>query len=95
MAEARYDAQYQLYALAVDRWLSGLVPGYACETHFGGIYYLYLRGIRPEAPGEGIFALKPRPEQIRGEYPAALASLLSSAGLAGRIDASALFPEAS
>jgi exodeoxyribonuclease V beta subunit len=93
MAEARYDAQYKLYALAVDRWLSGLIPGYACATHFGGIYYLYLRGIRPEAPGEGIFSLRPGPGETRSEYPAALASLLSAAG-AGRIDASDLFPEA-
>jgi ATP-dependent exoDNAse (exonuclease V) beta subunit len=94
MAESRYDAQYRLYALALDRWLSGLVPGYACDLHFGGVYYLYLRGIRPEAPEEGIFSLRPDAAALRGEYPRSLSALLSEAGLRGRIDAAAIFPEA-
>jgi len=93
MAEARYDVQYKLYALAVDRWLSGLVPGYASETHFGGVFYLYLRGMRPDAPGEGIFSLRPAGTDTRAEYAQALAGLLSEIGRGGRIDAAALFPE--
>lgn len=94
MAESQYDVQYKLYTLAVDRWLSGLVPGYSSDAHFGGIFYLYLRGIHPETPGEGVFGLRPGAAEIRAGYPRALASLLSETGLAGRIDAAALFPEA-
>jgi exodeoxyribonuclease V beta subunit len=95
MAEARYDVQYKLYALAIDRWLAGLVPGYDFETHFGGVQYLYLRGLRPDAdpagPPPGVFAIRPGASEVRGEYAAALAGLLSAAG--GRVDAAALFPE--
>lgn len=93
MSEARYDVQYKLYALAVDRWLSGLVPGYAFETHFGGVFYLYLRGMGPEAPGQGVFGLRPAATETRVEYPRVLAGLLSEIGRGGRIDAAALFPE--
>ena len=46
MRESRYDVQYMLYSLALDKWLRGLIPDYRYETHFGGVYYLYLRGMR-------------------------------------------------
>ncbi|MDY7574465.1 PD-(D/E)XK nuclease family protein [Actimicrobium sp. CCI2.3] len=48
MAEHGYHLQYLLYTLALHRYLGQRVPGYAYDTHFGGVLYLFLRGIRPD-----------------------------------------------
>ena len=45
MAEHRYDLQYQLYSLALHRLLALRLPGYDFEQHFGGVFYLFLRGM--------------------------------------------------
>lgn len=49
----RYVLQYLLYAVAVHRYLRCRLPEYRYESHFGGVYYLFLRGM--EAPGGGMF----------------------------------------
>jgi len=41
-----YDLQYLLYTLALHRYLGRRLPGYHYELHFGGVYYLFLRGMR-------------------------------------------------
>ncbi len=48
MVEHSYHLQYLLYALAVDRYLRQRVPGYGHATHFGGVLYLFVRGVRPD-----------------------------------------------
>ena len=45
--EHRYDLQYLIYTLALHRLLIQRVPDYDYERHFGGAYYLFLRGMRP------------------------------------------------
>ncbi len=50
----RYYFQYQLYTVALDRYLRLRLPGYRYEQHFGGVYYLFLRGIDPARPQFGI-----------------------------------------
>lgn len=89
MRESRYDVQYMLYSLALDKWLRSLIPDYRYEDHFGGIYYLYLRGMRALPPptvsmgaSMGIFALKPAAAQMEGEYPAHLAGMMGLPGAA-------------
>ena len=37
-----------LYSIALHRFLQNRLPDYNYETHFGGVYYLYLRGMRIE-----------------------------------------------
>ena len=51
--ESRYDLQYMLYSMALDRWLRSVQPGYDFDRHFGGLYYIYLRGMRADAPIDG------------------------------------------
>jgi exodeoxyribonuclease V beta subunit len=48
MAEHSYHLQYLLYSVAVDRYLRHRVPGYRHDSHFGGVLYLFVRGVRPE-----------------------------------------------
>ncbi|MGI9278058.1 MAG: exodeoxyribonuclease V subunit beta [Endozoicomonas sp.] len=60
MIEHRYDLQYQLYSLALHRLLSSRLPNYDFEQHFGGTYYLFLRGIRKDEPHRpGIYHCRP------------------------------------
>ncbi len=40
-----YDLQYYIYTDALSRYLSWRVPNYDYEKHFGGVFYIYLRGI--------------------------------------------------
>jgi exodeoxyribonuclease V beta subunit len=60
MEEHLYTFQYLTYAIAVHRMLQQRIPDYDYDRHFGGVRYLFLRGIRP-ATGlqSGIFADKP------------------------------------
>ena len=68
MAEAmrshRYDLQYQLYSLALHRYLRHRIADYDYERHFGCVIYLFLRGVDGEAGQQGIFATRPDPALI-------------------------------
>ncbi|MBJ2109671.1 MULTISPECIES: exodeoxyribonuclease V subunit beta [Proteus] len=59
MMDHRYDLQYQLYTLALHRFLQQRIPDYDYQNHFGGIYYLFLRGIDKAHPGNGVYAYLP------------------------------------
>jgi exodeoxyribonuclease V beta subunit len=58
--ERRYDLQYLLYTLALHRYLRQRVNRYDYARHFGGVYYLFLRGMRPESGTTcGIYFVRP------------------------------------
>ncbi len=60
MGAGGYHLQYLLYTLAVQRFLRSRLPDYDYERHFGGVYYLFLRGMSPQyRPGWGIYATRP------------------------------------
>jgi exodeoxyribonuclease V beta subunit len=60
MAEHHYYLQYHLYTVALHRYLSWRLPGYDYQRHFGGVYYLFLRGMHPDAGWErGVFRDRP------------------------------------
>jgi exodeoxyribonuclease V beta subunit len=60
MRDHHYFLQYHLYVLALHRHLALRVPDYDYERHFGGVYYLYVRGMSPDhAPGTGVFFDRP------------------------------------
>jgi len=44
MLEGLYHLQYLVYTVALDRYLALRVPGYDYEVHFGGVFYVFLRG---------------------------------------------------
>lgn len=65
MLEHRYDLQYLIYSLALHRFLKQRIADYSYDDHFGGIFYLFLRGIHPaHEPGTGIFTARPVQELI-------------------------------
>ncbi|MCK9283807.1 MAG: exodeoxyribonuclease V subunit beta [Rhodocyclaceae bacterium] len=59
MAEADYDLQALLYAVALHRLLTARRTDYAPQRHLGGAYYLFLRGIDPARPGSGVHFWQP------------------------------------
>ncbi|MBT1073095.1 exodeoxyribonuclease V subunit beta [Pelotalea chapellei] len=48
MGRKLYTLQYQLYTVALTRYLALRVPGFDYASHFGGVIYLFLRGMNPE-----------------------------------------------
>ncbi len=54
-----YDLQINIYISAVLRWLEQLIPDYNYNKHFGGIYYLYLRGMDSTNHRNGIYFFRP------------------------------------
>ena len=45
MLSSGYVLQYHLYCVALHRHLRRTLRGYDYEEHFGGIFYLFLRGV--------------------------------------------------
>jgi len=55
MAHSHYYLQYLIYSVALHRYLQGRLTDYCYETHFGGVYYLFIRGMSQENIGSGVF----------------------------------------
>ncbi len=65
MDEEFYILQYHLYVLAVHRYLRMRLPGYDYDTHFGGVFYIFLRGVYPsKGKDTGIYRDRPAKETI-------------------------------
>ena len=58
MAESNYHLQYLIYTVAVKKYLQLRVPGFDYATHFGGVIYLFVRGIRKDNH-PGVFTYRP------------------------------------
>ncbi len=60
MQKAFYVLQYHLYVLATHLHLKMKLPGYVYEKDFGGVFYIFLRGIDAvRGPEYGIFEDRP------------------------------------
>ena len=56
-----YDLQYLIYSVALHRYLKINKSDYDFSKDFGGVYYLYLRGMKD---GHGVYQAKPSFEII-------------------------------
>ncbi|MEW6378206.1 MAG: exodeoxyribonuclease V subunit beta [bacterium] len=67
MKREYYILQYHLYALALHKYLARRMPDYDYQTHFGGVFYLFLRGMSPaHGPRFGIYQDRPSEALING-----------------------------
>ena len=64
ITERGYDLQYHIYAVALDKYLRARLVDYDYEKHFGGVRYIFLRGLAPEKPELGIFYDRPSAGKI-------------------------------
>lgn len=61
-----YDLQYLIYSLALHRYLQQKLPNYNADEHFGGIYYLFLRGMSNDEgqKGAGVYYRKINSDEL-------------------------------
>ena len=65
MQEGLYTLQYHIYTLALHQYLRQRLPAYRYERHFGGVAYVFLRGVDcRRGPEFGVFADTPHPELV-------------------------------
>lgn len=58
MQENHYFLQALIYSIAIDKHLTLTLPNYHYQSHFGGVYYLFIRGMIPNQD-TGIYYFKP------------------------------------
>jgi exodeoxyribonuclease V beta subunit len=67
MEREHYLLQYHLYIVALHNYLALRLPGYRYDDHFGGVYYLFLRGIGKDPHSRnGVFFDRPEMIKIAG-----------------------------
>lgn len=59
MLNSGYILQYHLYALALHRYLGLRLDDYDYDRHFGGVIYVYLRGVNKQNNETGLFWDRP------------------------------------
>jgi exodeoxyribonuclease V beta subunit len=60
----QYDLQYLIYSVALHRYLNKNLTGYQYQRHFGGVFYLFLRGMREGGGDTGIYRTRPPLELV-------------------------------
>jgi exodeoxyribonuclease V beta subunit len=58
-----YHLQYYIYLVALYKYLQSRLPNFDYDRHIGGVFYLFVRGIR-SGESQGIFYRKPSHEQL-------------------------------
>ena len=71
MVEHAYHLQHLIYTVALHRYLSHRMKDYRYERHFGGVLYLFVRGVRPlwknaDGTAAGVFHHRPDVPTIEG-----------------------------
>ncbi len=65
MAREAYLLQYLIYTVALHRYLRLRLPDYDYEQHFGGVFYLFLRGMDPALGSAcGVYHDRPAPALV-------------------------------
>jgi exodeoxyribonuclease V beta subunit len=64
MRGSYYYLQAAIYLLALHKYLQKRLPGYDFEKHIGGIFYVYVRGVKSDLPGTGVYNIKPELKTI-------------------------------
>ena len=59
-----YPVQYLFYLTALHRFLRLRLPDYDYARHIGGVFYLFVRGMSPDLPGNGVYRDAPAPDCI-------------------------------
>jgi exodeoxyribonuclease V beta subunit len=65
MGREAYHLQYLVYCVALHRYLGARLRGYSYESHFGGVRYLFLRGMTPRTGADyGVYADRPSAQVV-------------------------------
>jgi len=69
MREHNYGLQYWIYSVVLHLYLQQRLENYQFSEHFGGVRYLFLRGMKKDVAMSGVFSVLPD-EQILDELSA-------------------------
>ncbi len=64
MREHNYGFQYWLYSVVLHLYLQNRLPDYNYQHHFGGVNYLFVRGMVVEEPLSGVYHTRPDLETL-------------------------------
>ncbi len=64
MGESGYLLQFYIYTVALNLFLRSRIPDFDYSKHFGGGYYLYVRGVELDRPDRGVFYEVPSEEDV-------------------------------
>ncbi len=64
MREHNYGLQYWLYSLVLHQYLQKRLPNYQFAEHFGGVRYLFVRGMQAEQSMSGVYSDMPDEQRI-------------------------------
>ncbi len=53
--EYHYNLQYLIYSVALHQYLKQRIPDYDYGRHFGGVFYVFIRGIQDDTGQYGIY----------------------------------------
>ena len=76
MTAADYHLQYKVYVIAMLRWLNRVCPDFDYDDHFGGVLYVFLRGV--DGRGNGVFFHRPEGVDELAAYRDELAALFAA-----------------
>lgn len=65
MKKHNYYLQYMLYLAAFDSYMRAVDPGHYSYENFGGIRYVFLRGVKAGSTETGIFSDRPEESELR------------------------------
>jgi len=66
MVREQYILQYHIYTVALHHYLQLRLPNYRYEQHFGGVFYLFVRGMQPTwGATYGVYHDVPHPELVQ------------------------------
>jgi exodeoxyribonuclease V beta subunit len=64
MRDHNYGLQYWIYSLVLNKYLAQRLPDYSYEKHFGGVMYLFVRGMDESHENSGVYWDKPALEKL-------------------------------
>ena len=64
MQEHNYGLQYWIYSLVLHLYLQKRKSNYRYDLHFGGVRYLFVRGMQPGSPMSGVYQARPDLKRI-------------------------------
>ncbi|HYG73680.1 MAG TPA: UvrD-helicase domain-containing protein [Planctomycetota bacterium] len=76
MKDRRYDLQFRIYIQALRRWMHRARPGADLSKLFGGVFYIFIRGMNGQDDTQGVYFHAPSPadwdeaklaRELRGE----------------------------
>jgi exodeoxyribonuclease V beta subunit len=59
MRDQHYDLQFRIYLQALKRWLQRVNPNVDLKQEFGGVFYMFMRGINENNAEQGVWFHQP------------------------------------